>query len=417
MRARRISFVIQKLSVGTRLVSNSLSTIVLFRGGSGRCYDQETMKLPVLNSIKVSSQYPVSLLSRTTPEFLYKILWIHYLIFHTFFSTSSLVIPDFSRWIVLGTGFLALGLHRRDHDHKVFIIHKILFIILNIWPLAIDSRVMTAIFESIVFIVVLFRGGRFTSLREPYRILISLVFFFAAFHKLNSSHLFTSGSCSKFFLSSIGITSTVILTTIPFVAIAGEFILALAFAFSRSQRIPWILLFIFSLSISLSGFHQFVAILWVLAYPLSFQREKEISLRWLPLAALFSLNALAPFLGIKNAGSMNMYSNLVLKNGFTNHYIFPLSIPGNLGDVVRIIRSNNSYIHPGSLLPRKYLQIQIRNSMEHGYETDVTFEEPAGIRTISNHKDRTDFIQELSTLEYFLLNFSSLKEDPGQCHW
>jgi predicted DCC family thiol-disulfide oxidoreductase YuxK len=66
---------------------------------------------------------------------------------------------------------------------------------------------------------------------------------------------------------------------------------------------------------------------------------------WLnAISVLFLLNCFSPYLGLKTAQSMNMFANLRLEAGFSNHLIFR-SAPGPfsyLADVVEIVDSTES---------------------------------------------------------------------------
>lgn len=61
---------------------------------------------------------------------------------------------------------------------------------------------------------------------------------------------------------------------------------------------------------------------------------------WVPaLFAVFLLNGFSPYLGMKTAQSFNMFANLRLEGGVSNHLVFPNAPEGYLADVVEIIDS------------------------------------------------------------------------------
>lgn len=78
---------------------------------------------------------------------------------------------------------------------------------------------------------------------------------------------------------------------------------------------------------------------------------------WLNLiSVLFFLNAITPYLGLKNAQSMNMFANLRLEGGVSNHLILP-DAPGPfpfLADVVEITTIDGT-----PLLARGYEDVRV----------------------------------------------------------
>lgn len=352
---------------------------------------------------------------RLSESFLYKVLWLHYLIFHTFFSQSSMI-PPLQRGIVFGSGILALALHRYDRKQWAFACHKFLFLVLNIWPLAIDSRVTLALFESGVFLFAILGGRGFSSLRKPFRYLLSLTFIFAGFHKLNTIHFFSPGSCSRELALRLLEFPEEILRFIPYLVVSGEIFLGSWIHFRK--KFPLVAFGAFCVLLSVLGFHQFSAILWVLAGPqILFSREAEDRHPWAIMVFAFSLNALLPFLGVKNGGSLNMYSNLVIEDGRTNHFLLPQAVPGNLSRNLVIVSTDHIYLKPGHVVPRKYLQTQIRYARGLGHTPKFVVKEGQELLDLTGNESQERFIESLDTWEYVLLTFSPIPRDPLTCQW
>src|SRR5690606_1433627 len=62
------------------------------------------------------------------------------------------------------------------------------------------------------------------------------------------------------------------------------------------------------------------------------------------VSALFFLGCFSPYMGLKTAQSMNMFANLRLEAGVSNHLVFR-SVPGPFGylaDTVEIVETNGS---------------------------------------------------------------------------
>ncbi len=61
------------------------------------------------------------------------------------------------------------------------------------------------------------------------------------------------------------------------------------------------------------------------------------------VVGLVVLNGLCPYLGLKTRTSFNMYSNLRVEPGYSNHFFLPgsLDLLGNLSDTVTVIESND----------------------------------------------------------------------------
>ncbi|MCE3013331.1 MAG: hypothetical protein LW878_09735 [Proteobacteria bacterium] len=411
---------------------------------------------------------------------IYRFFWVNYLVYHCFFSTSTFL-PLSYRLVILITGVLSLLFHKSDVHQYGLMLHKTIFIALSFYPFAFDNRTILAVFESIVIIFIIARKKSYASVDQSHLLLMGLAFFFAGFHKLNTEHLFSSGSCSySFFESLFGRVESASwmhlfpIWTAPSLVIALEILVPLLI-FLRAHSLALIFVSVFQVSITLLGFSQFSALIWVLALPLYFNCQKEflkmtLAMMWLaagafliqegtygdgfatlgcgvflvilsyikfsPLVmkettdktlvmilAVFVLNCFSIYLGYKNQGTMSMYSNLKIMPEGNNHILMPdfLRISDNLVDTVKLISSDQS-VHQYALknegeLPLKLFKSGYRYWLGKNIIPQITYVYQGQQFSLKSRVEMEDFIKDLSWWDYHFLTLALVYPHTKACHW
>jgi hypothetical protein len=352
----------------------------------------------------------------------YKIVWLNFLYFHYFASDPAKLIPGAIIFFVFGTGLFSLIFHKLDKKNYGLILHKVLFLVFSFVPFAVDNRTTVAIFESaiVIFYLTMSPGG--FQVKQAFFWLLGLTFFFAGFHKINSTHFFSAGSCSKLFLERglalfhISLSSSAAIMA-PWIVVTCELLVPLFLAF-RFYRAALILVSMILLSFTLVGYSNFTALLLVLAAPLFFvipeRRLKNLVLvPWLasfaaivflrpespPLlaffngmviiailanvklqsdtspcpktvklltslfVALFFFNGMSIYLGYKNQGVLAMYSNLQVYNSHSNHLLLKrqIALSNNLSDLVTVVASDQA-IHKDILEGNGFIPLKLFKS-------------------------------------------------------
>ncbi len=131
------------------------------------------------------------------------------------------------------------------------------------------------------------------------------------------------------------------------------------------------------------------------------------------IPALFFLNGLSPYFGLKTEGAVAMYSNLHTEAGKTNHLIagqLPFAF-GYQNDIVRPISSNSLgfdalYVGPGKALVRYELDRMLAQSPA----LKVTFEHEGAVRT--NDASWRNSYASASLLEKKFLLFKPIDFNP-----
>lgn len=237
-----------------------------------------------------------------------------------------------------------------------------------------------------------FSDGKFFNSKTVWVIArsILIVYFFAAFHKLNYDFFDSKVSCGPRFLDHVKILFPQIWFSDSFViygTVLIEFLLVLLLLFPRTWKIAALSGIIFHIGLSFDYFKMFTnfsavmcGLLSIAANPspvenilfsqralrsfsiilatafclVGFSIINNISylfivhslfLIWclglifllfnsgskyvvkvsrlgLIISSIFILNGIAPYLGIKNRGSYNMYSNLQISHEYSNHFLF-----------------------------------------------------------------------------------------------
>jgi hypothetical protein len=399
----------------------------------------------------------------------YRILWLNYLLFHCFASSSQLL-PFSSRLILLVTSLLTLVFYQKDKSNHLLAVHKIVFLVLNIHPFSLDNRTTLALFESLA---VLIRIGFSKNVPGPLMSanLLGLGLFFAGFHKLNSDHLMSAASCSLALVRDMPFGKYIaLLPGLAWIGVIVELTLGLWILIFSKKHFPFFLFAGVSFLFSAAGFHQFMALLWVLALPLLGSVEKHqlkqflifsLSCTLVALAAqswqiglnlanqsaivlivfltksdedqklkswsviigaLFALNCLAPYLGIKNQGSMNMYSNLRVTKNETNHLLLraPLPLSENALRIVDVTYSNlpshRLLIERKGQIPLKLLKMQLWRESQRGNPVFIEYVED-GKRHQVKDENLDDFIKDVSFLEYYFLSLGYVPGSHSGCFW
>ncbi|MEM0897153.1 MAG: HTTM domain-containing protein [Verrucomicrobiota bacterium] len=124
---------------------------------------------------------------------------------------------------------------------------------------------------------------------------------------------------------------------IAFAILVGQFP-ALFFAYKWALFVTWCVVAVVLLTAVIPSFFM------------TQTPERALRLRAWPAfaVALVMLNGLSPWLGLKTRTAFNMYSNLRVEAGYSNHFLLPnggLDLLGHLEDTVRIIGSSDRDLH------------------------------------------------------------------------
>lgn len=167
-------------------------------------------------------------------------------------------------------------------------------------------------------------------------------------------------------------------------ACAGVYLLAIGAAFDPARLRPSHEGFFIAFTVYAVAFYAFVVafVPWKSASGELPLFAKPVWLMAIP--ALFFLNGLSPYLGLKTESSLAMYSNLHTEAGQTNHYVtgqFPFGF-GYQNDIVRPISSNSpafdaAYVGQGMALVR----YEFDRILAQSPALKVTFEHAGVVRT------------------------------------
>jgi hypothetical protein len=289
--------------------------------------------------------------------------------------------------------------------------------------------------------------------------------FFSGFHKLNSDH-FGPGNCSEFLASQSVFGS--FKDFLPWIVVSGELILAVRLFFTRKLGFPLILFGIFTTSVTLLGFQQFMAVLWVGAFPLLSKKDEKtkvfflivsvlsamisfasgdtylgISLMssaiiWLLIlftgpspevptpgktavfvtVTLVTLNCLTPYLGWKSSGSFNMYSNLRIEKERTNHFIIrkPLLLSRNLVETVTVLETNlprySGLLWLRPEVPEKILKTELHKARREGFAATAKFIRNGETVVLDSPEEISSYIAGFPIFESHFLGFSMTTKGP-----
>ncbi len=158
-----------------------------------------------------------------------------------------------------------------------------------------------------------------------------------------------------------------------------------------ASALPWLMVFI-----------PFVC--FVIAYAKPEKKDMERGFFISPMlivnivTVLFFVNCISPYLGLKTKQSINMFANLQLEGGKSNHLIFtkPPSVFNYLDDLVSIKKiSKRSQLHLFANNGYKVVYYELLNVLERERDTKVTFErdgklyEKQSYETLKQDADRT----------------------------
>lgn len=117
---------------------------------------------------------------------------------------------------------------------------------------------------------------------------------------------------------------------------------------------------------------------------------------WLnAVSLLFFLGCFSPYLGLKTAQSMNMFANLQLEAGMSNHLVFrnPPAPFGYLGDVVEIVESSGStYLARIKSLGLRVTYYDLLDKLERDPHARVSFRRNGELHVAQNAVSMADEI-------------------------
>ncbi len=109
------------------------------------------------------------------------------------------------------------------------------------------------------------------------------------------------------------------------------------------------------------------------------------------VVALVALNGMSLWLGLKTRTAFNMYSNLRVEAGYSNHFLVPgsLDVMGNLADTVEILQVSHFYLHEPYVkggYRMTYFSLGQRVAWDDGLE--VIYQRNGGAWSVGKHRDQ-----------------------------
>lgn len=132
------------------------------------------------------------------------------------------------------------------------------------------------------------------------------------------------------------------------------------------------------------------------------------------LVALFFINGVLPYVGLKTESSINMYSNLFTEGGKSNHLIHgPVYLFDYQNKLAKIIESNNEELNRYVGKNQYWVELELIDYLERHPDTTVTFQ--IGDQTFT-HSPEAPYQSHYSNLERRLLEFKPVDfNQPKVC--
>ena len=158
------------------------------------------------------------------------------------------------------------------------------------------------------------------------------------------------------------------------------------------------------------------------------ERRDDASLPIVPagvcvlLPILLALNGIAPYLGVKTRSAIDMYSNLRVENGWSNHWIVrhPADLLGKMSDLVRVIDTSSKelkteYADSGLLVT----YFELRSYLSLHPNTRIKYERNGIVYDLPKASDDTELVKPIPILLRKLLWFRPVDPNPigARCQW
>jgi len=137
---------------------------------------------------------------------------------------------------------------------------------------------------------------------------------------------------------------------------------------------------------------------------------------------LLAANGFAPYLGIKTRSAIDMYSNLRVENGWSNHWIIrhPADLLGNMSDLVKVIESSDAllqqdYAETGLLIT----SFELRSYLSEHPNCRIKFERNGTVYDLKKAADDPNLTKPVPLILRKLLWFRPVDPNPegARCQW
>ena len=136
------------------------------------------------------------------------------------------------------------------------------------------------------------------------------------------------------------------------------------------------------------------------------------------LVVAFIFNGLFPYLGIRNRSSFDMYSNLSVEGGRSNHFIMPPSanIGGRMNDVVRIEKTNDPFLQR-RFIDRGYdtVRFELESRFQEAPQYTTTYSARGEVQTHSGAAERNGVSEPIARKLFWFRPVDSAM--PADCQW
>jgi len=139
------------------------------------------------------------------------------------------------------------------------------------------------------------------------------------------------------------------------------------------------------------------------------------------LPALFVINGLCPYLGIKTRSSFDMYSNLRVEGGRSNHFLIrrPLDLFGHMHELYQLRESPDPFLRAELLEPGLLITgFELRRYLSRNPNTPISYSVGDEVRILARASDEEALVKKQSFIEEKILWYRPVDPRPhANCQW